>query len=76
MPLEHVGRDVFLRHTDTEGKKRVELHRCWDAERFIASVQAAAEKVNADHRAATPPKPALAKVEQITEDQYRKERVK
>lgn len=76
MPLEHVGRDVYLRHTSTDGKTHVMQHRCWDVDRFIASQQEAARKVNADAAANDPPKPAKAKVEQITQEQYRKERSK
>lgn len=74
MPLEHVGRDVHLRHTSTTGESHVMQHRCWDAERFLASQQAAAAKVNAE--AEKDGKPALAKVEPITADQYRRERSK
>lgn len=74
MQLEMPGRDIFMRHTNTDGKAYVMNHRVWDAERFIASQQQAVAKLNADARQANPPKPALAKAEQITDDQYRKER--
>jgi hypothetical protein len=66
-----IGRDIYLRHTATDGKSFVQEHRCWDADRFIASQQQAAAKVNADTKPGTP---RLAKVEQITANQYRTER--
>ena len=65
------GRDIHLRHTDTQGKSFVQEHRVWDADRFIAAQQEAAQKLNADQK---PGAPRLAKVEQITVDQYRTER--
>jgi len=71
MPETLVGRDVFLRHTDVNGKASVQCHRTWDAERFIASQQAAAAKVNAEQKDG---QPRRARVEQITEDQFRNER--
>lgn len=74
MQVELVSRPVFLRHTSADGKSHVVEHLTWDADRFLASQQRAAEKVNTEARSATPPTPALAKVEQITQDQYRKER--
>jgi hypothetical protein len=72
MPLEMNGRDIYLRHTDTDGHSYVREHR--DAERFIASQQQAAGRLNADALNEVPPKPAKAQVQQITDDQYRKER--
>jgi hypothetical protein len=63
MALEHVGRDIYLRHTDKNGKSYVQQHRVWDAGRFVAAQLAAA--VNEGGKAF---------VQQITEDQYRKER--
>ena len=65
------GRDIYMRHTDTGGKSFVRLHRVWDADRFVAARQAEAEKLNADVKDGAP---RLAKAEQITEEQYRKER--
>lgn len=65
------ARDIYLRHTATDGKSYVREHRVWDAARFVASQQAAAEKLNADTPAGQPRK---AKAEQITETQYRTER--
>lgn len=73
MSVELVSRDVYLRHTDADGKSRVVEHRVWDADLFIASQQQAAAKVNADQKGDAP---RLAAVQQITQDQYRKERTK
>jgi hypothetical protein len=64
-------RDIYIRHTDTNGNAAVRCHRVWDAKRFIDSQQreAAASNHGADEGAKR-----LAKAEQITEEQYRKER--
>lgn len=62
-----LGRDIYLRHTNTAGVSFVQCHRVWDAERFIASQQAAAAKLNEDVKGDLP---RLAKVEQITDKQY------
>lgn len=68
---EMVCREVYVRHTGTEGASHVMEHRVWDAERFIASQQQAAkalnDKVEGDGK-------RLAKAEQITRDQYLQER--
>lgn len=66
-----LGRDIFLRHTTSSGDSYVMSHRVWDAERFIASQQAAADKVNEQAKDDTQRK---ARVEQITAEQYEKER--
>lgn len=66
-----VGYDLHLRHTDKEGRSHVQQHRVWDGARFMTAQQAAAANVNADQPADAPRK---ARVEQITEDQYRKEK--
>lgn len=71
MALELMGRDLWLRHTGTDGKSHVMQHRVWDAARFLASQQAAVAKVNADQKSDAK---HTARVEQITEEQYRKER--
>jgi hypothetical protein len=65
MPLEHVGRDLYLRHIGKDGTSYVQQHRVWDADRFITSQVAAALKEG-----------GKALVLQITEDQYIKERTK
>lgn len=70
-----MGRDIYLRHTDTNGRRFVQCHRVWDAERFITARQADAAKANADAKDG-PELLAMrvASVEQITEEQYRNER--
>lgn len=70
---ELVSRDIYLRHTDADGKSRVVEHRVWDADRFIASQEEAARKVNAEQKGDAPRRAA---VQQITHDQYLKERTK
>jgi hypothetical protein len=60
-----VTRDVFARHTDKDGIAYVEQHRVWDADLFFAA-----------HRAYAAKEGGKAGIEQITEDQYRKERSK
>lgn len=65
------GRDVYLRHTGVDGNSYVQDHRAWDAERLVAARQRDAEAANARAEAG---KPRLAKVEQITQEQYLAER--
>jgi hypothetical protein len=65
MQLEMVGLDVWLRHTDKDGRSHVMQHRCWDRERFVQSQRDAARKQG-----------GLADVQQITPEQYKKERTK
>lgn len=66
-----ICRDIFIRHTDTDGGTAVRCHRVWDAERFLAAQKAEAAdnngRVEGDGK-------RLAKAEQITEDHYRQER--
>lgn len=72
MPVEHTAaRDLYLRHTDTSGHSYVMEHRVWDVDTFLAARQAEAKKLNAEVKGDGPRK---AGVQQITEDQYRKER--
>jgi hypothetical protein len=71
MALELMGRDLWLRHTDTNGKSHVVQHRVWDGDRFVEAQKKAAEKVNEQQKDDEPKK---ARVDQITEDQYLKER--
>lgn len=73
MTLIPFGRDIYVRHTNVEGKAYVAHHRVWDADRFIAARQREADALNADQKQ---DKPRLARVEQITEEQYRKEHTK
>ena len=37
MAEDIVGRDLYLRYTPVAGKPHIELHRVWDAARFIDS---------------------------------------
>lgn len=74
MPLEMNGREIYLRHTSADGNTHVTQHRVWDAERFLAARRREAEKLNADALRDNSSAKALAKIEQITDDQYRKER--
>jgi len=62
-----ITRDIFLRHTTVDGKSYVASHRVWDADRYVAAQKKAAADVNAKQDAN---KPRLARVEQITEEQY------
>lgn len=66
-----ICRDIYIRHTDTDGHSAVQCHRVWDAERFVAAQyqNAAALNLKADDGGKR-----LAKAEQITEGQYRSER--
>lgn len=71
MAIEMVGRDMFLRHTAGNGRSYVRSHRVWDADKFMAAQKQAAVTLNAEE---SDPKQRMAKVEQITEDQYLKEK--
>lgn len=65
------ARDLYLRHTDTNGKSTNQMHRVWDADKFLASQQDEATKQNTKVKEGAP---RLAKVEQITRETYRDER--
>jgi hypothetical protein len=65
MTLEHSGRDIYMRHTSKEGDTYVQEHRVWDADLFVTSQVDAARKVG-----------GKAAAEQITKEQYLKERSK
>lgn len=56
-------RDVFARHTGKDGSSYVEQHRVWDADLFFNA-----------HRAHAAKEGGKADIQQITEEQYRKER--
>lgn len=72
MTIEHQGgRDLYMRHTDTNGHSYVTEHRVHDAERFVAAREAEAKKLNAEVKGGAPRKAA---VQQITKEQYLKER--
>jgi hypothetical protein len=60
-----VVRDVYVRHTDKAGRRHVQVHRCWDAPRFLRALADAAVKVGGKARA-----------EQITEAQYKQARAR
>lgn len=66
-----IGRDLYVRHTGTDGNSFVQCHRVWDGERFLAARVADAAKANADVKGDAPRR---AKVECITRLQYLKER--
>lgn len=72
MSIELISRDIYLRHTDGNGHSVVRCHRVWDADRFVASLQALAKKEA--ERAFAKDEPYMHKVEQITDDQFKKER--
>lgn len=70
------ARTIYMRHTSAEGNSYVNEHRVWDANKFIASTKKAADAVNADHAKKNGGAAGKAKAEQITEEQYAKERTK
>lgn len=74
MPLETMGRSLYLRQTSADGKTHVTEHWVWDAERFLAARKRESEKLNADALRDNAKATQLARVEQITDDQYLKER--
>ncbi len=68
-----ICRDIYVRRTEINGTTTsVSCHRVWDAKRFIEMLQGEANDVN--RCAAVRGTVLHAKYEQITEDQYRKER--
>lgn len=71
MELQVIGRDIYVRHTGVDGKSRAEYHRTWDADTLLKSLQAAVDKVNRDKGAGS-----RAAIQQITKEQYLKERKK
>lgn len=71
MELHSTARDLYLRHTDTNGHSTVQLHRVWSVEKFLAAEHAAAAKLNSEQKG---DEPRLAAVQQITRDQYHTER--
>jgi hypothetical protein len=66
---------LYGRHTDANGASYVEEHRVWDRAGFVAKAHARAASLNEDARK-KPGASARAKFEQITEQQYKQERVK
>lgn len=71
MPMESNGRDLYVRQTDVNGKASVRMERVWDAERFLAARQRDCEKANNEQK---PGEPRKAAIEQITRDQFNKQR--
>jgi len=63
--------DVHMRYTDANGKTRVQEHRVWDSSLFVAARAAEAKQLNAKEE---DPAKRLHYAEQITVEQYRKER--
>jgi uncharacterized protein YqfA (UPF0365 family) len=64
--------DIFMRYTSTDGAVTTASHGVWDKQRFLDARQAEADKENA--KARNEGRKALAKAEQITAEQYRRER--
>jgi hypothetical protein len=65
-----ICRDLYLRYIDTEGRTRVQMHRVWNADRFLEARAAEAQKLNADVEGDGK---RLAVVEVITAKQYHDE---
>ena len=70
--IELITRDIYLRHTAGDGSTSVREHRVWDAERFLAAQQAEVASLAA--KARDEDEPAAFAVEQITHEQYQRER--
>lgn len=70
-----MGRDVFMRHTDGDGKSYVERYRCWDADLFEAVQRKDASKQALDHGNKTGT-PGKHRAERITESVYVAERAR
>lgn len=68
------GRDIHLRHTDTNGHQTVRQHRVWCADTFLAARAAEADKLNREVKGDDAQR--LAKVEVITAADYAKERAR
>lgn len=64
-------RYISMRHTSVDGHRHVQQHLVWDAERFVQARQTEAANLNAKQE---PGKPRKACAEQITEEQFNKER--
>lgn len=65
--------DLFMRHTDANGRTAVREHRVWDKEAFLAA-RAAEAKI--ENGRAPEGSLRLASAVQITREQYLKERTK
>lgn len=62
---EHKVEDVFVRHTDKDGRTHVEEHRVWNRELFLKSLARGAVQAGGE-----------AKAEAITREQFDQERDK
>lgn len=67
------GFDIYIRHTDAAGRAVVREHRVWHKEAFLAARQGEAKMEN---EKAPKDSPRLAAAEQITREQYLRERSK
>lgn len=66
-------REIYMRHTSVDGTSYVASHVVWDADTFIAARQREAAKLNAGQKGN---EPRMAAAQQITQEQYLKERTK
>lgn len=64
-------REIFVRHTDCAGKSWNSSHFVWDAARFMAARQTEAANLNEKQK---PGDPRKARADQITAEQFNKER--
>lgn len=80
---EMTCRDLYVRHTSPEGSSYIVEHRVWDADKFLAALQSACRKVNAEAAAEAQRKAGfggailpltLAKVELVDRAAYVRER--
>jgi len=71
--IESNGLDIYLRHTSVTGNSYVHAHRVWNKKIFLATRKSECDDLNAKQKVN---EPKLAKVEQITELQYQRERDK
>lgn len=63
-----VGRDLFIKTTQPDGKSTVSHHRVWDADRFLAAQQS--EAISRAHKENTAPDVVVS----ATADDYRRSR--
>lgn len=73
-----VCHDLHLRHTDIQGRTRVERYRVWDAVRKVDACEQEASKANADFVAAAASRGDVVRgyagVVMISEATYKRER--
>jgi hypothetical protein len=60
-------RDIYLRHTGTDGTSFVQLHRVWDGSLFLTARVNEAQQANAKVKGDAP---RLAAVKVITREDY------